>query len=207
MAKLCAICGSETGLDRNSIANKEVACRSCINQAKLTALEVLKLRKMTADDLKEKINNVSENKDDPANFNTTKKIGSHVAFDDHKKKWGIPSALGLVLPQNFYDYNDVVAIELLEDGQTQVKGGIGRALVGGALAGGAGAIVGAVTRKSKDVCNSLKVKVTTRDINKPAVFITFLDKKTKKDSSAYKKAYQQAQECLSAFQVICDRNN
>lgn len=207
MAKMCAVCGSKTSLDRNSIANKEVACRSCINQAKLTAIEVLKLKKMTADDLKDRINGVNVNKDDPANFNATKKIGNHVRFDDIKKKWAVPGALGAILPQNLYDYSDVVSTELLEDGQTVNKGGIGRAIVGGALFGQTGAVVGAVTRKSKDFCTHLKVKVTVRDMNKPAVLIPFLDKKTKKDSSAYKTAYNQAQECMSAFQIICDQNN
>lgn len=205
--KICAVCGEKASLDRNAIANKEVACRSCINQAKLKPLEVLKLRKMTADELKTKINNVHENSDDPANFNTTKKIGSYVSFDDNKKKWAIPGPLGAILPQNLYDYSDVIEMELIEDGRTVNKGGIGRALVGGALFGGAGAVVGAVTRKSKDVCKNLQVKVTVRDMNNPSVFITFINKNTKKDSAAYKNAYQEAQECLSAFQIICDQNN
>lgn len=189
MAIFCAVCGIKTSLDRNSIANKEVACRNCINQAKLTALEVLKLRKMTADELKAKINNVNENKDDPANFNATKKIGSYVYYDDNKKKWAIPGPFGAILPQNLYDYSDVVSMELLEDGRTINKGGIGRAIVGGALFGGAGAVVGAVTRKSKDVCKNLQVKVTVRDMNNPTVLITFINKSTKKDSATYKKAY------------------
>lgn len=201
---MCAVCGVKTSLDRNAIANKEVACRSCINEAKLTAMELLKLRKMTADELKNKINNMDKN--DPTNFNTTKKIGSYVSFDDNKGKWGIPK-LGVILPQNLYDYKDVVGVELIEDGRTLNKGGIGRALVGGVLLGSTGAIVGAVTRKSKDVCKCLRVKVTTRNMNDPAIFITLISKSTKKDSAAYKSAYQKAQECVSAFQLICDRNS
>lgn len=200
MAKVCAICENKVGLNRNTIADKESICKSCLMRANLSPLEILKLRKFTADDLKLKIG------DNPTGFGTTKKIGPYVHFDDREKKWGLPS-LGVVISQNSYDYSDVIGVELLEDGETVAKGGVGRALVGGALFGGTGAIVGAVTRKGKDVCKSLKVKVTIRNMNKPAVFITFLDKKTKKDNPTYKKAYQQAQECLSAFQIICDQKN
>lgn len=200
MAKQCVVCENVVGLNRNTIANKEVICKSCLMRANLSPMEILKLKKFTADDLKSKI------EDNPVGFGATKKIGSYVHFDDREKKWGLPS-LGVVLPQNLYNYSDVIGTQLLEDGKMVNKGGIGRALVGGALFGQTGAIVGAVTRKSKDVCTSLKVKVTTNDMEKPAVFITFLNKKTKKDSSAYKTAYNQAQECMSAFQIICDQNN
>lgn len=203
---MCAVCNGVTELmTRRKIANDDLVCKSCMLEAKLSIKETFQLKNMTADFLKDKINNMDI--DDPANFNATKKIGSHVAFDDRKKKWAVLGMLGTVSPQDYYDYSDVVTMELIEDGRTLNQGGLGRALVGGVLFGGAGAVVGAVTRKSKDVCKNLQVKITVNDMSKPAIFITFINNKTKKDSAAYKVAYQQAQECLSAFQVICDSRN
>ena len=60
------------------------------------------------------------------------------------------------------------------------KGGIGRAAVGGILFGGAGAIVGASTRKQKEVCDSLQVKVTVKGYKDPAFFIKLISTGTKK---------------------------
>ena len=67
-------------------------------------------------------------------------------------------------------FDDVVACSIIEDNAVQTtvkKNGIGRAVVGGMLFGGAGAIVGATTGKSKvtqtPVVRSLKVNVTLKN--------------------------------------------
>ncbi|EPZ54444.1 hypothetical protein H477_3583 [[Clostridium] sordellii ATCC 9714] len=44
-----------------------------------------------------------------------------------------------------YNYKDIIEFELLEDGESITKGGLGRAVAGGVLLGGVGAIVGGVT--------------------------------------------------------------
>ena len=82
-------------------------------------------------------------------------------------------------------------------------------MVGGALFGGTGAIVGGVTgrKKTKEFCNSLRLKVTINDISNPVVYINFLETRTKKDSFTYKTLANSAQECLSVFQLICDKKN
>lgn len=41
-----------------------------------------------------------------------------------------------------YSHSDVIEYELLENGETVTKGGIGRALAEGVLFGGVGAVVG-----------------------------------------------------------------
>ncbi len=139
------------------------------------------------------------------NFNPTKKISSFVEFDDENQKWAPLSFFGK--KKQIYSYSDIVNFELLEDGDSVASGGLGRALVGGVLFGGAGAIVGGVTgkKKSKGICTSLKLKITVNDMNNPAVYINFIETKTKKDGFVYKEIAKQAQECLSSFQLICDR--
>ncbi len=148
----------------------------------------------------------TKNKDtELANFTPTKKISSFVEFDDENQKWAPLSFFGK--RKLIYDYSDIVNFELIEDGESVASGGLGRALVGGALFGGAGAIVGGVTgrKKSKGICTSLKLKITVNDMNDPAVYINFIETKTKKDGYVYKEIAKQAQECLSTFQLICDR--
>lgn len=140
------------------------------------------------------------------NFVITKQMGNFVAFDDEQKKWAtLSSILGNI--EQIYSYSDIVDFELLEDGESVAKGGLGRALVGGLLFGGTGAIVGGVTgkRKTTGVCSSLKLKVTVNNLTDPVVYINFINTKTKKNSSTYQVIAELAQECLSVFQLICEK--
>lgn len=143
-------------------------------------------------------------------FNPTKKIGSFMELDDTQKKLLVrKSGISRRKNASIYNYSDVVDFELLEDGESVAKGGLGRALVGGALFGGTGAIVGGVTgkRKNKGVCNSLRLKLTLNDINNPVFYVNFIESATKKDGMVYKSVYDNAQECLSVLQIICDGQN
>ena len=103
-----------------------------------------------------------------------------------------------------YSYDDIVEYELLEDGDTITKGGLGRALVGGAVFGGTGAIVGGVTggKRSKKVINSLKIKITIDDFESPVVYIHLITSKSKANSFVYKTNFALAQEILSTFALI-----
>lgn len=93
------------------------------------------------------------------------------------------------------------------DGESVAQGGLGRALIGGALFGGTGAIVGGITgrKTNKSVCNSLKLKITINDFNNPTVYVNFVEHSTKRDGLIFKSKFEDAQECLSTLQLICDR--
>ena len=101
-------------------------------------------------------------------------------------------------------YDDIVDYELLEDGAIVHEGGIGRAVVGGLIAGGAGAIVGSTTRKSKDYCTSLAIKITAR--NRGAEYATFINSRVNKNTLAYKTSYKAAQDALSQLLLITEEN-
>ena len=81
-----------------------------------------------------------------------------------------------------YNYSDIVDFELLEDGESITKGGLGRAITGGLLFGGIGAVVGGITggKRSKSICNSLKIKITVNDMRSPVVYINLLATATKR---------------------------
>lgn len=206
---ICAICDEETGLNRYRIANKKWICPSCFKEAgfKKLAPNEKPLQKMTVEDIHAAMSKKKENDDELSSFNPTKKISTFVEFDDTKKKWLIlSSVLGRRDKSKVYNYSDIVDFELLEDGESVTQGGLGRALVGGALFGRAGAVVGGVTgkRKNKEICNSLKIKITLSDIKSPVVYINFLNSPTKKNSFIFKTLYNEAQECLSVLQLICN---
>ena len=141
-------------------------------------------------------------------FAPTKKVGSYFAINENTKQF----AIGKGLLTNFknstiYDFDDIIDFELLEDGTTITKGGLGRATVGGLLFGGVGAIVGGVTggKKASTKCTSLQVKITVNNINAPAEYIKLISSTVDKKSSLYKAAYQNAQEILSLLQLICSQ--
>ena len=116
------------------------------------------VKQSTVEDIKEQIRLKQESQEqfekEVDTFVPTKQIGNFIAFDDNQKKWATLSSFRGKI-QQIYSYDDIIDFELLEDGTSVASGGLGRALVGGALFGGAGAIVGGVTGKRK-----LKIFVT-----------------------------------------------
>jgi len=146
-------------------------------------------------------------------FTPTKRITSNsglpiAEFDDLSKQCRFYGTWG---NSEFYPYSSIVAFELLEDGESKVSGGLGRALVGGALFGGVGAVVGGVTgtKTTRGICKNLRIKVTVNNMSNPVVYLTFGDDSfgVEKSSSKFKKSYSIAQECLSVLQLICDIQN
>lgn len=206
----CAVCDKETGLTRQPIADGKAICFHC--KEKISSKkdrQGLPFSKMTVNDVLDALKAKEENNNAVSSFNATKKIKGFIEFDDNQEKFIIlTSILGRKKSDNIYNYSDIIDFELLEDGDSVAKGGLGRALVGGALFGGTGAIVGGVTgkRKNKGVCNSLRIKITMNDIKFPTAYINFIETATKKTGFVYKNIYEQAQECLSTLQLICDRH-
>ncbi len=103
-------------------------------------------------------------------------------------------------------YSKIIECEILEDGASVMKGGIGRAVVGGALAGGVGAVVGASTRKSKNVVNSLKVRIVTSDINNALRTVDIISSPMQTDLPDYARASKFAQEVYSTIISIIANN-
>ena len=124
----------------------------------------------------------------------------------------------IIINNNKYEFKKILSCELLEDGNTitttvgKKKASIGKALVGGALFGGAGAIVGGnsgkINSKSTDTnyCTKLELKITINNLSNPCEYIKLISYRTKKDSNNYKKEYENAQNGLSLFQVITNIN-
>jgi len=210
LKQVCGVCDQEVGLNRFRIADKKWVCPSCFKAANLKKIgqNEKAITHMTVEDIKNAILTQKENKLELESFNPTKRIGNFVEFDDNNKKWLILSSiLGKRNKSTVYDYSDIVDFELLEDGESISSGGLGRALVGGALFGGAGAIVGGVTgkKKTKGICSSLKLKITLNNIYNPVVYVNFIETDMKKSGVLYKNAYKLAHECLSVLELICNQ--
>lgn len=141
-------------------------------------------------------------------FVPTTKIGSYFALNDETKQWAVRKGiLSTFKYADVYDYKDILDFELLEDGTSIIKGGLARSVVGGAIFGGVGAIVGGVTgnRKVHQKCNSLKIKITLNRTDTPIIYINLISKPIEKYYEAYKDAYNNAQKILSLLQIICNQ--
>lgn len=102
----------------------------------------------------------------------------------------------------FLTFGDVIGCEIHED--SAVVGGIGRAIAGGILAGGVGAIVGAVTAKKHVM--SYKVVVYTNDVNKPQIILPLINTKVSKSDAEYNYAAEFANNVNASIKAIMAKN-
>lgn len=138
-------------------------------------------------------------------FEITKNIDNYLLVDEEHKKICIPIGLSLnkITASNILEYSDIINYELLEDGNSISTGGVGRAIVGGLVFGGIGAIVGGTTgHKHKSTCSMLQIKITTKDIDNPVKYIYCINSEVRKDSIVYKVAYERAQKIISTLDII-----
>ncbi|MDU1053378.1 zinc-ribbon domain-containing protein [Clostridium baratii] len=198
----CDICGKKTGFGSIRCLDG-IVCGDCnLNQHKQSKTLTSKL---TLQEIKNYINSGVEYADRLNKFNVTRKIGKFFEVDERRREWLVPDGvLGTKKKPKIYKFEDISSFELIEDNDTITKGGLGRAVVGGALLGGAGAIVGGITgkRKGKKVINKLFIKITVNDFNNPVVMIKLINVPTKSDSLAYNGAFKTAQEILSLLELI-----
>ena len=95
-----------------------------------------------------------------------------IAVDIQSKKIAIIK-LSDSISVKLFDFASIVSVELIKNGITTYKksttGTVGRALIGGVLAGGIGAIVGGATGKQngEEKCTSLITKIMLNDIKEP----------------------------------------
>lgn len=200
MGKKCAICESDATVlnNRRKIANNEVVCQKCLRRAKsLTLKQTLRLIKVTSDEIRKSISESVGEK--VLNFKADEAIGK-VEFDFGDESMLIPGILGNV---TIIKFKDIESFDLVEDGETVTKGGIKRAIVGGALFGRTGAVVGALTaNKKKEYCNTLQIQIIERDKTKPTIRIPYISRRTQVDSAEYDNSLTMASLVMNKLQTI-----
>ena len=192
--KECVMCGKELGaLSSKEVISDGVVCSKCLKKAGIDKLS--NGQAFNAASIKPFLERHAAV---VKSFSPTKKISIYLAVDENNKSFKIDG--------DIFEYDNLLSFELLEDGNTVTKGGLGRAVAGGLLFGGVGAIVGGVTggKKSKGVCSSMKLRVTLRNAHTDTAYITFISNEFKKSSYVYKTAQDHAQSCISALENIAD---
>ena len=120
-------------------------------------------------------------------------------MDSVNKKWAVLEG-GI---KNIFDYSDILSFELIEDGQRyEQKGGVTRAVVGGALFGAVGAVVGSQTAKGKSTISQMYICVYTKQSNHSLVKIDLINSQTSTDGGAYINAKNRALLLMSKFAIM-----
>lgn len=206
MAKKCLICSAPVGFFEGQVVLADGSvCDACWAKAGGTQgfMELATAKKKyTSKDILKKIQENGLSVVDVAFFSPNLVLGKF-EFDDKLK---ILKVKHQIFKEQTLAYSDIIDFELLENDSSVIKGGLGRALAGGALFGRIGATVGAVTgaRKSQSVCESLKIKVTVRNNSSPAILVDYITSATKTSSYVYKEAFEKAHKTLSALQYAVD---
>ncbi|MBN1325169.1 MAG: hypothetical protein JW974_03035 [Alphaproteobacteria bacterium] len=97
-------------------------------------------------------------------------FGGIFCLDSENKLWAVSEV------NKIYRFQDIVKVEVVQDGKTISSGGLGRAFALGVLAGGVGAVVGATTGRkiSENKLTDLRIKITINDFKNPIVYINCL---------------------------------
>lgn len=100
-------------------------------------------------------------------------------------------------------FSDLIGAEIVID--SQVTGGVGRAVVGGVLAGGAGAVVGAMTAKKHIM--SYKIVIYQKNLSNPKIEIPLIwEKKSCKDKD-YLKAVEFSDNINATIRAIINSDS
>lgn len=206
MAKECLVCGKTIGAFTGKVAVSDgFVCTPCwLKAGRETSINgLMDSKTLDSTAIREMIAEKERTQALIDSFKPTHKVDM-LAFDDNTQTFVITHSKK---HQDIYRYDQIVGFELLEDGETITKGGLGRAVAGGLLFGGIGAIVGGVTggKKSKNVCKSLQIKLTLRNSPKQTEYLPFIATETKTGSIIYKTAYKLAQDALSALQLATEK--
>lgn len=214
--KTCSFCGSTARINIKQLKDGYI-CFSCTAQAGHNVNTLTNNKSVS--DIRADIESFKSTINKIENFTSTAEVENYFQINSETKEWLVP--IKGLYKEGTVDYTvnkdgnpligkfeNIINYELLEDGESIVSGSLGRAIAGGVLLGGVGAVVGAVTgsKKTKAICSSLKIKLTLANSSESTVYINFIVKETKKTDFVYKTEYSKAQEVLSLLDIATSTN-
>lgn len=178
--------------------------------------KAVKKKEVIRENVEKNATNIITSKLEKLEFNVSKKVDiivdtynfKFIAIDEQKNK----IVFGDVNHASLYDYSEILESRIIEDGQeiitTSRSSQIGRAMVGGILAGGIGAIIGGggATQTQTSEVKSISLRVVVNNISNPYFEINFLEDKNNtyvsRDSFKYREASRMANEWQNVISII-----
>lgn len=130
-----------------------------------------------------------------------------LSVNENQKKLSFGYVENNQLVTKEYDFSDVVSFEVQIDDKSQRKVSVGGAVVGAALAGGIGALIGSQSGKQKVKVRNMHLLVTVNSISQPLIKFSILNpsadgKGWDSDGFMVQNAVQRAETWTSIFNVI-----
>lgn len=199
--EICCICGIEKG--NIKILDGSV-CQSCIEKSGGFLNFGEKFKDVSKNRVLQCIEENKKNLELAQKFQPTKKIDNYLWIDENKKLWIVPNEIKNPV---VFSYNDIIKYDILKNGKSVLSGGVGSTIVGGALFGSTGAIVGANIGKktTNEVITTLIMKITTRNKKMPTEFIYFISEakgNVKNNTTRYNYLELEIEKVKSAFDII-----
>lgn len=149
----------------------------------------------------------------PINHNFISRDGVNaIAINDSSSYLYLIKRVGGRIIQKKYDFKDIIGAEIIENGEsvTKVSRGsqIGRAVAGGVLLGGVGAVIGGLTAKTKshEKIKSLVLEIIVSDMSNPIERMHIINSPVDKNGADYQMAFNDARCALGIIKVIVNRN-
>lgn len=196
----CAICGGKlTMLKTASLADCKI-CQDCREKApQYLAMAGI----LPKDDFVESVEDAERNKELYSVF-TPKEIAFNIQIDYKNKLIAVATKKQLAAKKAYiFSFDEIVDYGVTQDGNTIQKSGVGGAIVGGMLFGGAGFLLGGMaSRKTKETITKMSITLNTSNKWQPSINIPVLTTETKKGSMTYnitKAAMEKTLEVLNAI--------
>ena len=197
---VCPICGNQVkGIETLKIKDGTL----CSNCSKKVDMDLSMIKFQSVSDIKEHFQYMEKNEALYKIFKPSMeyKINGMTFQIDEENKLFYYALQSQKKSPFIHSYDEISNYELLEDGDTITKGGIGSAIIGGALFGGAGAIVGGVTgkKRSKTIMKSLDIKISLKNKYRKQITISFVPslQEYKSGTLLYNTAHSQAEKITS----------
>ena len=179
----CAICGEKLSLLKTaSLADCKI-CQSCREKAP----QYLKMAGiLSRDDFMESMADAKKNKELYSVF-APKEIAFNIQIDYSNKLIAVATKKQIANRSAYiFRFDEIVDYGVDQDGNTIQKSGVGGAIVGGMLFGGAGFLIGGLaSRKTKESITKMSITLITSNKWQPSIDIPVLTTETKKGSMTY----------------------
>ena len=198
MAKACAVCGGKASIVTGRVEMLDgFVCRSCLEKS----LWISDPNCRTSKDFHARFKYLEDSKKLFDTFNPTTNIPDFFQIDVNNRLFKIGKSSECFL------FDELINYELIEDGESVVRGGLGRAVVGGLAFGGVGAIVGGVTggKKSKSIITNMYIRGSLINPWIKDFKINIIDTEIKKNGWIYKNLKEMTEKIISALEIIINQ--
>lgn len=195
----CCICGSTQVKEK--LADGWI-CQNCINNSGGFLSGGEKFKDVPKARVLQCTENHKKNMELLAQFSATRKVKKYLYIDENKRQWIVPNDIKDPIVMS---YDDIVSVDVIQNGNSVISGGTASALAGGALFGAAGAIAGAAVGKKsvKEEITSLMIMISTKNPNMRKEYIFLLSNgKVQEGSTTYNFLKLDVQNILSEFKIM-----